>query len=112
MLARSTSVLLGFPGRVVRDLRQCLVDEALVRLGVKGFTEQALGRGDHEAGDLVAQILDGAITLATDLGARTLDQRFRIRSRFGDDLFRFGGGLAVRAVEDLASLGARLLERL
>src|ERR1700692_4590925 len=105
MLARSMSVLLRFRGRVVSDLRQCLVDEALVRFGVKGFTEQALGRGDHEAGDLIAKVLDGAITLATDLGARTLDQRLRIRSRFGDDLLSLGRGLAMRAVQDVASLG-------
>ena len=65
-----------------------------MRFGVKGLAEQALRRGDDEARDLVAQVLDGAVALATDLGARTLDQCLCIRPRLGDDLPGFGGGLA------------------
>src|ERR1700688_1894357 len=112
MLARSISVLLGFRGRVVHDIGQGAVDEALMRFGVKGFTEQALSRGDDEAGDLVAQVLDCAITLATDLCARTLDQRLRVGPRLGKDFRSIRRRSLVRAVEDLAGLGARLFERL
>src|ERR1700676_571500 len=108
MLARSISVLPSLRSRVVSDLLQRLVDEALMRLGIDLRSEQPLGRGNHEVGHLGTQVLDGTVTLAGYLAARALDQRLGVGPRLGEHFRGIRCRLLVCAIQDLACLGARL----